>query len=169
MGRWVLGRGACVVGDNRSRFVDSSSWRRLLLVEFKGTVILHMTLHIHEKVSPIKFSKENVSAKCLPRVSPIFTHAPCAFCVFTEIHMRLRKPLPVSKIIAAFHVHFLKLDTYFMEDYFMKQIMINHYFIKIKLPLSVKLNPLRPNNDLSQTSHCNIKGLSVSEVMRIEN
>ena len=30
------------------------------------------------------------------------------------------------------------------------------------------LNPLRPNNDLSQTSHCNIKGLSVSEVMRIE-
>ena len=30
-------------------------------------------------------------------------------------------------------------------------------------------NPLRPNNGLSQTSHCNIKGLSVSEVMRIEN
>ena len=32
-----------------------------------------------------------------------------------------------------------------------------------------ELNPLRPNSDLSQTSHCNIKGLSVSEVMRIEN
>ena len=31
------------------------------------------------------------------------------------------------------------------------------------------VNPLRPNSDLSQTSHCNIKGLSVSEVMRIEN
>ena len=30
-------------------------------------------------------------------------------------------------------------------------------------------NPLRPNNDESQTSHCNIKGVSVSEVMRIEN
>ena len=30
-------------------------------------------------------------------------------------------------------------------------------------------NPLRPNNDLSQTSHCNIKGLSAGEVMRIEN
>ena len=30
-------------------------------------------------------------------------------------------------------------------------------------------NPLRPNSDLSQTSHCNIKRLSVSEVMRIEN
>ena len=28
---------------------------------------------------------------------------------------------------------------------------------------------LRPNNDASQTSHCNIKGLSDSEVMRIEN
>ena len=31
------------------------------------------------------------------------------------------------------------------------------------------INPLRPNSDLSQTSHCNIKGLSVSKVMRIEN
>ena len=31
------------------------------------------------------------------------------------------------------------------------------------------VNPLRPNSDLSQTSHCNIKVLSVSEVMRIEN
>ena len=31
------------------------------------------------------------------------------------------------------------------------------------------INPLGPNNDLSQTSHCNIKGVSVSEVMRIEN
>ena len=31
------------------------------------------------------------------------------------------------------------------------------------------VNPLRPNNDLSQTFHCNIKGVSVSEVMRIEN
>ena len=30
------------------------------------------------------------------------------------------------------------------------------------------INPLRPNNDLSQTSHYNIKGVSVSEVMRIE-
>ena len=26
-----------------------------------------------------------------------------------------------------------------------------------------------PNSDLSQTSHCNIKGLSSREVMRIEN
>ena len=31
------------------------------------------------------------------------------------------------------------------------------------------INPLRPNSDLSQTSHCNIKGLSVWEVKRIEN
>ena len=30
-------------------------------------------------------------------------------------------------------------------------------------------NPLRPNSDPSQTSHCNIKCLPVSEVMRIEN
>ena len=31
------------------------------------------------------------------------------------------------------------------------------------------LTLLRPNNDLSQTSNFNIKGLSVTEVMRIEN
>ena len=31
------------------------------------------------------------------------------------------------------------------------------------------INPLRPNIDVSQTSHCIIKGVSVSEVMRIEN
>ena len=31
------------------------------------------------------------------------------------------------------------------------------------------INPLRPNNDVSQTSHCNFKGVSVSEVIRIEN
>ena len=30
-------------------------------------------------------------------------------------------------------------------------------------------NPLSSNSDQSQTSHCNIKGLSVSEVTRIEN
>ena len=29
--------------------------------------------------------------------------------------------------------------------------------------------PFRPNSDLSQISHCNIKGSSVSEVVRIEN
>ena len=38
----------------------------------------------------------------------------------------------------------------------------NLYFV-------VGLNPLRPNNDPSQTSYCNIKGVSVSEVMRIDN
>ena len=31
------------------------------------------------------------------------------------------------------------------------------------------INLLRPKSDLSQTSHCNIKCLSLSEVMRIEN
>ena len=36
-------------------------------------------------------------------------------------------------------------------------------------PINDTVNPLRPNNDVSQTSHCNIKGVSVSEVMRIEN
>ena len=32
-----------------------------------------------------------------------------------------------------------------------------------------KLNPLKTNSDLSQTSHYNIKSLSVREVVRIEN
>ena len=40
-----------------------------------------------------------------------------------------------------------------------------NYLSLLKSPI----NPLRPNSDLSQTSHCNIKCLSVSEVMRIEN
>ena len=31
------------------------------------------------------------------------------------------------------------------------------------------VNPLRLDNGPSQTSHCNIKGVSVSEVMRIDN
>ena len=34
---------------------------------------------------------------------------------------------------------------------------------------STLINPLRPNRDLNQTSHCHIKGLSFREVMRIEN
>ena len=37
------------------------------------------------------------------------------------------------------------------------------------LPTLLDVNRLRPNNDLTQTSHCNIKGLSVREVMRTEN
>ena len=35
--------------------------------------------------------------------------------------------------------------------------------------MGTPMNPLRPSNDASQTSHCNIRGLSVSEVMRIED
>ena len=39
--------------------------------------------------------------------------------------------------------------------------------------MAENLNPFkglkRPNNDASQTSHGNIKGVSVSEVMRIKN
>ena len=38
-----------------------------------------------------------------------------------------------------------------------------------QIKLSTRFNPLRPNNDLSQTSRYNIKALPVSEVMRIEN
>ena len=42
-------------------------------------------------------------------------------------------------------------------------------FAKFYGSIHVIINPLRPNSHLSQTSHCNIKGLSVSEVMGIEN
>ena len=31
------------------------------------------------------------------------------------------------------------------------------------------LNPSAPKSDLNQISHCNIKGLSVREVIRVEN
>ena len=41
--------------------------------------------------------------------------------------------------------------------------------LKNDIVVECSFNPLRPNRDPSQTSHCNIKGLSVSEVMRIEN
>ena len=34
---------------------------------------------------------------------------------------------------------------------------------------AMSINLLRPNNDVSETSHCNIKSLSVSEDKRIEN
>ena len=52
--------------------------------------------------------------------------------------------------------------------------LLYHSLLKIDIKLvetlryKIALNPLRPNSDLSQTSHCNIKGLSVSELMRIE-
>ena len=39
----------------------------------------------------------------------------------------------------------------------------------VKICLNVFFNPSRPNSDPSQTFHCNIKGLLVREVMRIEN
>jgi len=70
---WVVRRGSWVV-RRASCFVRRASWvvrrascvkahassRRLLLVEFKGPVFLYTTLCIHEKVSPIKFSKANL-------------------------------------------------------------------------------------------------------------
>ena len=40
---------------------------------------------------------------------------------------------------------------------------------RLFLNLFMVVNPLRPYSDVSQTSHCDINGLSVSEVMRIEN
>ena len=33
----------------------------------------------------------------------------------------------------------------------------------------ILFNPLRPKRDLNECCHCNIKGLSVREIMRIEN
>ena len=59
-------------------------------------------------------------------------------------------------------VNFLSLSSLYL---FQGEPKIN--IQKINLPFTI--NPLRPNSDLSQTSHCNIKGLSVREVMRIEN
>ena len=39
----------------------------------------------------------------------------------------------------------------------------------VSLTMLCKVNPLSPNSDLNQISHCCIKGLSVREVLRIEN
>ena len=50
-----------------------------------------------------------------------------------------------------------------------KYILVALGWFHLKFFSCNAVNPLRPNNDLSQTSHCNIKGLSASEVMRIEN
>ena len=47
------------------------------------------------------------------------------------------------------------------------RLLVHTYSSEFEISLS--FNPLRPNNDLSQTSHYNIKVLSFSEVMRIEN
>ena len=98
--------------DNRPCFVDSDSSRRLLLVEFKGTVFLFTTLHTHVKVSSINFSKVKLSAKYVLPVL-LFPHAPRTLCVLTEMHMCPRKPLPVKKnstIIAALVSYSMSLD-----------------------------------------------------------
>ena len=56
----------------------------------------------------------------------------------------------------------------FKVDYTGKTLQVVCYSNLVTC-VSIAINPLRPNSDLSQTSHCNIKGVSVSEVMRIEN
>ena len=67
------------------------------------------------------------------------------------------------------HIKLLKLH---------KRVEIGHYlFLSTRYTNihpkerreAAAVNPLRPNSDLSQTSHCNIMGLSVSEVIRIGN
>ena len=64
-----------------------------MLVEFKGPVFLYTTLRIHEKVSPIKFSKTNLSVKyVLPGPLP-FSCMLLANWVLNEMHKRPRKPL----------------------------------------------------------------------------
>ena len=50
-----------------------------------------------------------------------------------------------------------------------KQIPLFDYDLTVEQHRQRQVNPLRPNSDLSQISQCNIKGLSVREVMRIEN
>ena len=113
---WVVGRGSCVV-RRASCVIVHASLTRLLLVEFKDTVFLYTTLRIHEKVSPIKISKANLSAKyVLPGPLPfsLMFLAHSAFlmkctCV-QENHFRLKEN---SKIIAAFVLHSISLEKNF--------------------------------------------------------
>ena len=46
--------------------------------------------------------------------------------------------------------------------------LIEHRTVYAKAMGWIPVNRLMPNSDLNQTSHCSIKGLSVSEVMRID-
>ena len=107
-GSWVVRRASCVIAH--------ASLTRLLLVEFKDTVFLYTTLRIHEKVSPIKISKANLSAKyVLPGPHP-FSLLFLAHCVLMkctcvqENHFRLKEN---SKIIAAFVLHSISLEKNF--------------------------------------------------------
>ena len=50
----------------------------------------------------------------------------------------------------------------------MIQMKALSFYVSQPFHVLAKFIPLRPNSDLSQTSHCNIKGVSVSEVIRIE-
>ena len=106
MGRasWAVRHASWVV--SASCVIAHASSRRLLLVEFEGSVFLYTTLRIHEKVSPIKFSKANLSAKYvfpgpLPFSRMLLAHS--AFLIkctcVQENHFRLKEN---SKIIAAF-------------------------------------------------------------------
>ena len=105
---WVVRCASCVVRDSSYLFEET-----LAHVEFKGTVSLYTTLRIHEKVSPIKISKANLSAKyVLPGPLPfsLMFLAHSAFlmkctCV-QENHFRLKEN---SKIIAAFVLHSISL------------------------------------------------------------
>ena len=90
-----------------------ASSRRLLLVEFIGPVFLYTTIRIHEKVSPIKFSKANLSAKYVLLGPLPFSRMLLAHSVFLmkctcvqENHFRLKEN---SKIIAAFTSHSMSL------------------------------------------------------------
>ena len=111
-GSWVVRRASCVV-RRKSCAITHASLTRLSLVEFKDTIFLYTTLCIHEKFSPIKISKANLSAKyVLPRPLPfsLMFLAHSAFlmkctCV-QENHFRLKEN---SKIIAAFVLHSISL------------------------------------------------------------
>ena len=113
---WVVGLGLCVVG--RASWVVRDSLclieKTILLLEFKGRVFLYTTLRIHEKVSPIKFSKANLSAKYvlpgpLPFSRMLLAHS--AFLIkctcVQENHFRLKEN---SKLIAAYMSHSMSLE-----------------------------------------------------------
>ena len=128
-------RGSWVVRDNRSCFVDSGFSRRLLFVELKGTVFLYTSLHIYEKVSSVKSSGANLSAKYVLSGSLPFSRncSSHTLCVLNEMHKRPRKPLPVKKkkffdtnqgfcFKFQYFFFFIKLGIYFGEDYSIKKL-----------------------------------------------
>ena len=77
------------------------------------------------------------------------------------MHVNGIVPVHVCMIIAKHYLYTASRKEAFYFDAFL--VMLTNKIKIEKHKSKSQINPLRPNNDLSQTSHCNIKAVSVSE------